>query len=236
MADTSEQLLLPLGSVPRFGREDFLIGKANEAAFAYMDRWPRWLAPAAVLIGPMGAGKSHLCAIFTQIAQARMMRADHLTRDDVPILAQGRAVVLEDCDRFAPDEVALFHLLNLARETGVFVVLSARQAPDSWGVKTPDLLSRLRLAPLLALAEPDDGLLGALLVKLFADKQVKIETNVITYAMARIERSYGAVNALVEALDRQSLVQKKPISRAMVAQALGQAEDSELEDEDDFPA
>lgn len=222
----SGQLPLPLGATPRYGREDFLVGRPNEAAFAYIERWPRWLAPAAVLAGPEGSGKTHLAAIFAQISEARTLRADHLDRDQVPELSRIRALVLEDCDRFPPDEVALFHLLNLARETGHSLVMTARLPPDLWGIRTPDLLSRLRLAPLLRLSEPDDALLGALFIKHFADLQLSVDASVVTYAMARIERSYAAVQALVSALDRESLVRKKPVSRALVAAVLGETDPS----------
>jgi chromosomal replication initiation ATPase DnaA len=216
------QLPLPLDAAPRFGREDFLVGRANEAAFAQIARWPHWLAAAAILVGPEGSGKSHLAAIFAQASGARQLRADHLDPEAVPALAKTRALVLEDADRFPPDEVALFHLLNLARETGLSIVMTARVAPDRWGIRTPDLLSRLRLQPLLELAEPDDAMLGALIVKHFADRQINVEASVVTYAMARIERSYAAVQALVAALDRESLVRKKPVTRALAGFVLGE--------------
>lgn len=216
-----DQFLLPLPAAPRFGREDFLVGPANESAFAYIERWPRWLSPAAILIGPPGSGKSHLATIFAQEAGARILRADHLESADVPHHAHARALVLEDADRFPPDEVALFHLLNLARETGLSLVITARAAPDGWHIRTPDLLSRLRAQPLLMLSEPGDALLAGLFVKHFADRQVHVDAQVVSYAMARIERSYEAVQALVEALDRQSMLRKKPIGRAMVAEILG---------------
>lgn len=223
----SDQLPLPLASAPRFGREDFLVGHANETAFAYIERWPRWLASAAILTGPEGSGKSHLASIFAQASNATVLRGDHLAQGSLRDMAKRPALVLEDCDRFPPDEIALFHLLNLARETGVFIVLTARSAPDLWGIRTPDLLSRLRLQPLLDLREPDDALLGALFVKHFSDRQISVEANVVTYAMARIERSYAAVLALVAALDRQSLIRKRPVTRALVAMVLGDSTETD---------
>lgn len=226
------QLPLPLPSAPRYGREDFLAGKANAAALAHIERWPRWLSPAALIVGPEGSGKSHLAAIFARIAGATILRADHLTRERVPELARSGALVFEDFDRYPADESALFHLLNLARETGLFLVLTARLPPDRWGIRTPDLLSRLRLQPLLELAEPDDALLASLFVKHFADRQIQVEANVVTYAMARIERSYAAVQALVAALDRQSLVLKRPITRALVATMLGRPDEQDAGGED----
>ncbi|MCA3597934.1 MAG: hypothetical protein IOC64_07460 [Methylobacterium sp.] len=226
------QLPLPFESAPSYGREDFLVGKPNASAFAYIERHPRWLAPAAVLTGPEGSGKSHLAAIFAREAGAATLRADHLAFEAVPMLAQSGALVLEDADRFPPDERALFHLLNLARETGLLFVITARAAPENWGIATPDLLSRLRAQPRLALEEPDEAMLGALFVKLFADRQIDIEAPVVCYAMARIERSYRAVLGLVAALDQLSLARKRPITRALVAECLGDAPG----DEDDDPA
>jgi len=225
----AHQLALPLTSAPRYGRADFLTGKANALAFEQITRWPHWLSSAMVLCGPEGSGKTHLGAVFAQISGARIIRGDHITLEAVPQLAHGPALVLEDCDRFLPQETALFHLLNLIRETGTHVLITARLQPDHWGVTTPDLLSRLRACPLLGLAEPDDAMLGALFVKLFADRQVEVEANVITYAMARAPRSYAGVIGLIEALDQLSLTRKKPISRALVAECLGLAG---LEDEE----
>lgn len=225
------QLLLPFESAPAYGREDFLVGKPNENAFAYIERHPRWLAPAALLTGPEGSGKSHLAAIFAQKAMAAILRADHLAFEAVPVLARSGALVLEDADRFPPDEQALFHLLNLARETGLFLVITARLAPENWGIATPDLLSRLRAQPRLSLSEPDETLLGALFVKLFADRQIAIEASVVSYAMARIERSYRAVLALVAALDRLSLARKRPITRGLVAECLGGVAEDDCEGE-----
>ncbi|WP_284176830.1 hypothetical protein [Rhabdaerophilum sp. SD176] len=227
-----DQFLLPLDSAPRFGREDFLVGPANEAAFAHIERWPRWLSPAAIIIGPPGSGKSHLATIFAQESGARILRADHLDRGDVPHLARSRALVLEDADRHPAEEVALFHLLNLAREAGQSLVITARLPPDQWGIRTPDLLSRLRAQPLLTLAEPEDSLLAGLFVKHFADRQIQVDAQIVSYALARIERSYGAVQALVAALDHQSLLRKKPVSRAMVAEILGSRMADEEDDDD----
>lgn len=220
-----DQLVLPLGAAPRYGREDFLVGKANEAAFHHIARWPHWLAPAAVIIGPEGSGKTHLAAIFAAESGAERIRGDHLTPESLPDLARNRAIVIEDCDRFIPQEVALFHLFNLARETGLSLLLTARKPIAEWVVTLPDLASRLRLQPSFALSEPDDALLAALLVKHFSDRQVVIEQNVIPYALARIERSYQAVGKLVEVVDRLSLARKRPVTRALLAEALGETEE-----------
>jgi chromosomal replication initiation ATPase DnaA len=223
------QIPLPFEVVPAYGRDDFLVGKANETAFAHMARWPDWHGAIVLLVGPEGSGKTHLASIFAAESGARMLRGDALLFADVPGLAGETALVIEDADRFAPDEQALFHLMNLARETGLFLVLTARKQPDFWGLVTPDLISRLRVLPILPLMEPDGTLLAALLVKLFADRQLVVDAGLIHYILPRIERSYAAVNRFVAAIDAMSLTHKRAVSRAMVAQCLGEAE---TDDED----
>lgn len=223
----SGQLPLPLDLAPRYGRADFLVGRANEHALTYLERYPRWLAPAVMLVGPAGSGKSHLAAIFTLANGARLVRADHVTRIEVPSLALAPALVVEDADRFPPEEAALFHLLNMARESGHCLVLTARRNPDFWGITTPDLLSRLRAMPLITLHEPDEAMLAALLVKLFDDRQLRVDAPLIPYITARVTRSYAGVIALVEALDSLSLIRRKPITRALVAEVLGVMDEGE---------
>jgi chromosomal replication initiation ATPase DnaA len=99
-------------------------------------------------------------------------------------------------------------------------MLTARAAPDSWGLKTPDLLSRLRLAPSVRLNAPDDDLARAVLFKLFADRQLAVDPSVIAYIALRIERSLDAARGIVSALDREGLARGRAVTRAMAAQVL----------------
>ena len=52
------------------------------------------------------------------------------------------------------------------------MLLTSRQAPGEIDITLPDLRSRLRALPLLRIEPPDEGLLKAVLVKLFADRQL----------------------------------------------------------------
>ena len=70
----TRQLALDLAAEPRFGAEDFLVSPSNEAAYALIERWPDWPSPSLILIGPPGAGKSHLAAIWAERARARTRR------------------------------------------------------------------------------------------------------------------------------------------------------------------
>lgn len=150
-----------------------------------------------------------------------------MTGDKVPHLVSNGALALEDMDRGDRDEAALFHLLNLARERRTHVLITCETPPDRWGLTTPDLLSRLRLAPSVALDPPDDALLKAVLVKLFVDRQLVVDTSVVDYIALRIERSLAKAAEVVNLLDREALSRGRRVSRAIAAEILGAAQETD---------
>ena len=77
------------------------------------------------------------------------------------------AFAVEDIDRGIHDEQAFFHLLNLARERSMSVLMTSRRAPGEIEIALPDLRSRLRALPIVPIGTPDETLLKALLVKFF---------------------------------------------------------------------
>ena len=230
MPDAPRQLAFDLPLDPRYGREDFLVSPSNEAAYGFIERWPDWPGPLLRLEGPRGSGKSHLASIWAADAQGWTVQAEAVKAADVPHLASKGALVIEDMDRGERDEPALFHLLNLVRERSGFLLITGDSSPDRWGLRTPDLLSRLRLAPCVTLDPPDDALLKAVLVKLFVDRQLVVDTTLVDYISLRIERSLARAAEVVAALDREALSRGRRITRPMAAEVLGT---SPAEDEED---
>ena len=214
------QLSLALGHRESFDRADFLCGRGNETALALVDHWIDWPARALALTGAEGSGKSHLAAIWAQAAGARVIAARALDAASVPQTLATGALAIEDADRGKLDEAALFHLLNLAREQAAYVLITARRPPASWPTKLPDLASRLRALPTVALDPPDDVLLAAILVKLFADRQLVVDERLIEFLVNRIERSFAAAQAAVAELDSEALRLKRPVSRALAAEIM----------------
>jgi chromosomal replication initiation ATPase DnaA len=209
------QLALDLPVDVRHGVEDFLVGPSNEAAYGLVESWPAWPDAFAGIIGPEGAGKTHLAAIWAEAAHAWTVAASALTAAEVPHLVSNGALVIEDCDRGPLDEAAFFHLMNAIKARGGHLLMTAGHAPDHWGLATPDLRSRLRLAPQAEIAPPDDMLLKAVLVKLFLDRQLIVDMSVVETLSMRMERSFAAARQLVDALDKQALERGKRVTRAM---------------------
>lgn len=212
------QLALALPHTESFAREDFLPGPGNDAALALIDRWPDWPARAAVLAGPEGSGKSHLGAIWAQTAGARILAARSLVDADLPQALATDTLLLEDLAPGEIDERALFHLLNLVREHQAYLLITSRVMPVSLPVHIPDLASRLRALPTVAMAPPDDALLRSLLVKLAADRQLTLGEDVVAFLMARIERSFVGARAAIARLDEEAMRLKRPVSRTLAAE------------------
>ena len=218
MSSSPRQLALALDHAESLAREDFLSGPSNAQALALIDTWPGWPHRTVMLTGPEGSGKSHLAAIWAHAAGARRVAARALDEAAVPRALATGALVVEDLAAGAFDERALFHLLNLAREDEAFVLLTARTALMTVAIR--DLGSRLKALPVVALAPPDDALLRAVLVKLFADRQLAVDESLIGYVAMRIERSFAAARNVVALLDEEAMRQKRPITRALAAEFL----------------
>jgi chromosomal replication initiation ATPase DnaA len=211
------QLPLPLPHAPSFAREDFLAAPSNAAALTLIESWPDWPAPLMLLVGPAGAGKSHLAAIFAQISGARRLSGRDLAALDPDESVRGPALSLDDADAAGEAEAAFFHLLNFARARGVPVLMTAKAAPDLWGLSTPDLTSRLRLAPIVEIAPPEPELVEAVLGKLFSDRQISVEPSLLAYIARRLDRSLGAARTLVATLDAEALAQGRKVTRTLAA-------------------
>jgi chromosomal replication initiation ATPase DnaA len=214
------QLALALDHAESLAREDFLSGPSNAVALALIDAWPDWPHRSMLLVGPEGSGKSHLAAIWARAAGARFLSARALDAQDVPAALATGALVVEDIAEGRFEERALFHLLNLAREEQAFLLLTARSAPAAWKFTVHDLGSRLKAVPAVALAPPDDALLRAVLVKLFADRQLAVDESLVGYLAARIERSFAAARAAVALLDHEAMRRQRPLTRALAAELL----------------
>jgi DnaA regulatory inactivator Hda len=218
------QLPLELGHTTSTADDDFQVADGNREAAAWIGRWPSWPARGLVLYGPAGSGKSHLLAVWQRRSAARQLDAASLqAASDAPRVDRDAAVAIDGADRIAggPAEEALLHLYNRLVEAEGWLLLTAREAPGRWPLALPDLQSRLKALPAVALAPPDDALLAAVLVKLFADRQLTVRDDVVTLLLSRIERSFAAARDIVEALDATSLAERRNIDEALVKELLG---------------
>lgn len=214
----ADQMILDLPVRQARGRDDFFVAPANALALATLDAPAGWPLGRMLLLGPEASGKSHLAAIWAEDQDVPVIAARTLRDDMAPALAQG--AVIEDADDIGTAEEALFHLCNLAQAEGGRLLLTAHAPPRDWGLRLPDLRSRMEATATVRLAAPDDALLAAVLVKLFADRQTKVPQSLIPWLVTRMDRSLGFARRLVEALDARAVAEGRPLGRAMAAEIL----------------
>ncbi len=225
------QLPLDFGHEPSHAEDDFLVGEGNALAHARIMAWPHWPDGITLLLGPAASGKSHLARIFVDRSHAEIVRPETIAA--ISSAGGKGAVVVEDVDRLGYDEHALFHLLNQAMRGERTVLLTAREDIALWPLRTDDVRSRARRAAVFRLEVSDDIELSQMFVKLFGDRQIRVDPKVIGYVVPRMERSPEEAAALVELMDRLALAKGSAITRAIASEALalrqvaGEADDQE---------
>lgn len=220
----SRQLFFDLGHRPALEREDFLVAPCNREAVDWIDRWPDWPSPALAISGAPESGKSHLAAVWQERSGGNRIDAADVGDAMHDVSPENRHWLVDPADK-TPDQEGLLHLYNRIAEFGGSLLLTGQMPPARWGISLADLASRLRTAPVAVIGQPDDELLGGVLVKLFSDRQVRIRPEVVSFLLPRMERSFDAASALVEILDRQALSRKRPITVPFVRSVLDFPED-----------
>jgi chromosomal replication initiation ATPase DnaA len=219
---TTGQWALPLPVTTHFGRADFLVSDSNRSAFDLIERWPDWPARALVLFGPAGSGKTHLAHLWCERSGATLTAGNAVELGEPATLPS--ALAIDDADRAA--ERTLLHLYNLSQERDGKLLLITPAPPASLLIGLADLASRLRALPVVGIAPPDDALLAAVLLKHFADRQLRVAPGVVAYLVPRMERSFAAAASFAARLDRLSLETSRPITLKLARAVLADVDQS----------
>ncbi|MBE6459312.1 MAG: hypothetical protein E7010_05870 [Alphaproteobacteria bacterium] len=226
--DNTRQLAIEFPHRPSLDKEDFFVAPCNIEAVEMIDRWPNWPHFAICIYGSEGCGKSHLANVFASNVSAHdnypyripCVQAKDIKLDSPhKLFAQHRCLIVENLCRKINYE-AMFHLYNLYRNEGGFILFTSQIAPARMNISLPDLQSRLNIMPSLEIKDPDDELLSCLLVKLFSDRQIFITPEQINFIVSNMQRSFAYARKLVKETDRISLSLKRAVSIPIIKEAM----------------
>lgn len=192
------QIALPLDwSAGGQNEGTFIVGPSNEDAVRYLHHVSTWPVRAAILVGPAGSGRTSMGRIFVRETGGRVI--------DGP-----RSISEEE----------MFHAWNHAQSSKTPLLIIAETPPSEWGVRLPDLESRLNAVPVLRIGEPDENLARDLIESLFAQRGMVISPEITSYIVPRMERTYEMIHKIVNALDAASLEQGRRLGIRLTRETL----------------
>jgi chromosomal replication initiation ATPase DnaA len=212
------QLTLSISLPAVFSEDNFHVADCNREAHQWAARWPDWPGNALLLYGPSGAGKSHLGQLWAARAKAQRFstRETSLLSPDT---MRGNWLV-EDIENVS-DARALLHLINFSGENKTSLLLTANAPPKRLPFTLPDLTSRLLALTAIGISSPDEATIAAVLRKQFADRQLKVEDEIIAYLLPRMERTYAGAAIIVDTLDTEALAEQRNLTVPFVKRVLG---------------
>lgn len=193
------QIALPLDWPADETDADFIVTTANAEAVRHLEHLSTWPVWATVLTGPRKSGRSLLARIFA---------------------LKTRGTLIDDAEDAAEERI--FHAWNAAQETRRPLLIVADRAPPEWRPRLADLRSRLAATPVIRLGEPDDRLIDALIERLLLTRGIPTKPEFRAYVVARIERSFVAVNRFVDLVDQAALARRVKVNTALAKTVLGE--------------
>ncbi len=211
------QIPFDLSRPTDYSKDSFIVGASNEEAYQALADDENWANNMLAIIGPKGAGKTHIGHIWSKQQQALMLDG---AKGFIPSSHyKGQSIWLDNAA--SSEDNPLFALLNLAL-TGEIkaLLLTDREMPSKWPAKLPDLVSRLRNIQIAHLSEPDDIVLFDIIAKLFDDCGLRVSEAVINYLMVHADRRVNNLRRLIADIDKAAAIEKANVSRSFVANFL----------------
>ena len=215
----SKQLYFDMPDKTALGIEDYIITESNSFAFDLISRMIKGEINQGVISGPSFSGKTHLSKILIKnIGSNESLYIDRDYKKIIEKVGSSNLIVIENIDKVLEDksEEDLFHIINFTKESDKRLLMTSGKSISKIEFKLEDLKSRLNATLEAKIMQPDDELMKLVLIKIFNDKQLLINPNVINFLKSRLERSYKSINDFIEKIDKFSLEKGKKITIALI--------------------
>jgi len=215
----NDQLILKFPSKKIYLKEDFYVSPSNQAAYDFINSWPKWIKKIANIFGPPGSGKTHISSILKNKTSALEISSGELDDKIFFEFKTKEALILENLNEKIPENL-LFSLWNIALQDNKYLLITSKKPISTYKFKMTDLKSRVNSCISIGIKLPNDNLIGVIIAKNFSDKQIYIEKKQIDYIIKRIDRSYEKISKFISFLDKYSLKKGTPISLKLIKEVL----------------
>ncbi len=238
--DLTEQLVVKAQSFQQLPlqvslREDFIfdnfISLGNEPSLSYLQTQLIGNKPFFLYLwGNAHAGCSHLLQASCQYIDGHNT-AIYLPLDKLkwqgPQILQGmenmNLICIDDLQLIAGDkqwEEALFHFFNRVFDQGNSIITAVKCAPQTLGIKLPDLSSRISSAVVYQIKELDDDGKISLLKARALSQGLTLTSESAHYILNRAERSMQELTSIMRFLDHQSLSANRKLTIPFIKQVM----------------
>lgn len=224
-----KQLALDLAAPAPPSFDSFVVGRNAEVLASLR----RAVSPGAAerflyLWGGPGSGRSHLLRATVAAAGARAAYVACAAGAALPEgLAALECVALDDVERLdASAQQAAFRLYEALRARGAALVAAGAAPPGRLGLRE-DLATRLSWGLVYEVQALSDEEKRRALAEHAARRGFALAPGVCDYLLSRAPRDLGSLLALVEALDRYSLEQRRPVTVPLARELLAAREGAE---------
>ena len=218
MNNSKEQQILPFEFREAKNREDFVVGASNREAVKWIDRYPRWKNNGLIIIGPTASGKSHLASVWQKKSFCDIFNYEDVNRENKDLFNFNN-ITIEDIHNITNFKFFL-HIFNIKQERNLKFLFTSRLNLQKINIKLEDIKSRLKTLPQALILLPTDEEIKGILLKLFKDKGVFLNEDIINFILIRIERTYITIQKLVNEVNNLSLKQKKNITIPLIKEVI----------------
>ena len=195
----------------------------GQQSLSVLRRWQEWPKACVCVTGPTNSGVTSILRSWAnEVGGTYMTPADwsHLDARTLSDMLDGPLAV-DDC-HLVETPSNLLTLMNLAEETSTRVLIGGHGQPAEWHASPPDLVSRLSAITTIALPAMDDGAFIRRLRAACLRRFIRIPEETVSFLEPRLERSFQAIEAFADALDRAMTETKRPATIPLARDVLNE--------------
>jgi chromosomal replication initiation ATPase DnaA len=206
-----KQLTLEMKSTDHYNDHDYIVSDCNQEAYSYIANSQNiWgISPYEnflLLCGPISSGKTYLAKIWIKRVGAVILSPLELIKRNYIINSH---LIIEDID-YIDDEEQLFHFFNNRINSNYKTLFTSKS--DLKDFKLQDINSRIKSINRILIKEPNEDFIKMLIIKLFSDRSIKINQDILNYLIYRLPRNYEAIYNFINNIDKESLTLKREIT------------------------